>query len=68
VTVSFDLKKDLLFYGEVMWEVAFHKKDILKFDIGIKIHRMTFYGIKVDGFNKKDELIKDILNELKKTD
>ncbi|MBT8352597.1 MAG: PilZ domain-containing protein [Deltaproteobacteria bacterium] len=66
VTVSFDLKKDLLFYGKVMWVMAFQKKDILKFDIGIKIHRITFSGIKVDGFNSKDELIKDILDEFKK--
>ena len=66
VTVSFDLKKDLLFYGKVMWEIAFQKKDILKFDIGIKINRITFSGIKVNGFNSKDELIKDILYEFKK--
>jgi len=66
VTVSFDLKKDLMFYGKVMWEMVFQKKDILKFDMGIKIHRITFSGIKVDGFNKKDELINDILDELKK--
>jgi len=66
VTVSFDLKKDLLFYGKVMWEIAFQKNDILKYDIGIKIHRIMLSGIKVDGFNNKDELIKDILDELKK--
>jgi hypothetical protein len=67
VTVSFDLRKDLIFYGKVVWEMAFpKKKDILMFVIGIKIHRITFSGIKVDGFNKKDELIKDILDELKK--
>ena len=63
VTVSFDLKKDLLFYGKVMWAIVFQKNDILKFDIGIKIHKITFSGIKVDGFNSKDELIKDILGE-----
>ena len=63
VTVSFDLKKDLLFYGKVMWAIVFQKNDILKFDIGIKIHKITFSGIKVDGFTSKDELIKDILGE-----
>lgn len=39
---------------------------ILKYDIGIKIHRISFSGIKVDGFNNKDELIKDVLDEFKK--
>lgn len=64
VTVSFDYKNGLLFFGKVMWEIAFPKNDIIKFDIGIKIHRITFSGIKLDGFNSKDELIKDILDEL----
>lgn len=64
VTVSFDYKNGLLFFGRVMWEIAFPKNDIIKFDIGIKIHRITFSGIKLDGFNSKDELIKDILDEL----
>ena len=68
VTVSFDLIQDLLFYGKVMWEIAFHKNDILIYDIGIKIHRIMLSGIKVKGFNNKNELIKDILNELKKTE
>ena len=63
VTVSFDLIKDLLFYGKVMWEMAFQKNDVLMFDIGIKIHRITFSGIKVDGFNSKEDwsaFVKDL--------
>ena len=66
VEISFELKKDLVFYGKVVWVIGFHEKEILKFRIGIKIHEVTFSGIKIVGFDFKNELIQDILKKMKK--
>jgi PilZ domain len=66
VTISFEFKKDISFYGKVVWVIGFHKKEILKYLIGIKIHEVTLSGIRIIGYEVKDELIKDILKKMKK--
>jgi hypothetical protein len=66
VTLSFDLKKELYFHGKVIWVIGFHKKSILKYRIGIKVHELLLSGIKILGFDVKYELIQDILTKMKK--
>jgi PilZ domain-containing protein len=66
VTISFELKKEISFYGKVIWVIGFHRKEILKYLIGIKIHEVTLSGIRIVGYEVKDELIKDILKKMKK--
>ena len=66
VTISFDLKKELSFYGKVVWVIAFQKKNVLKYRIGIKIHEVALSGIKIVGFDIKNELIQGILTKMKK--
>ena len=68
VTISFDLKRELFFYGKVIWVIAFQRKDILKYMMEIKINEIVLSGAKVTGFNDKDELIQDILTEFKKSE
>jgi len=66
VTISFEFKKDISFYGKVVWVIGFHKKDILKYKIGIKIHEVMLSGIRLKGFDVKNELIQEILTKMKK--
>ena len=68
VKISFDLKKELSFYGKVVWVIGFQKKDILKYRIGIEIHEVTLSGIRIIGFDIKNELIQDILAMMKKAE
>ena len=66
VKISFDLDKELSFNGKVVWVIGFQKKDILKYMIGIEIHEVTLSGIKIIGFDIKNELIQGILTKMKK--
>ena len=66
VKISFDLEKELSFYGRVVWVIGFQKKDILKYRIGIEIHEVKLSGIKIIGFDIKNELIQGILTKMKK--
>ena len=65
VTVVFDAIKKLSFQGRTIWVVASQRGDYLSYLIGIKINAIMLSGVKVTGFNQKDELIYDILRELK---
>jgi len=66
VTLSFELKKELYFHGKVIWVIGFHKKGILKYRIGIQIRELMLSGIKIIGFDVKNELIQGILAKMKK--
>ena len=60
------MDKELSFNGKVVWVIGFQKKDILKYMIGIEIHEVTLSGIKIIGFDIKNELIQGILTKMKK--
>ena len=64
VTLSFELEKKLSFSGKVIWVFAFQKDGVQKYQIGIKIEEMTLEGIRVIGFDIRNELIQDILNKI----
>ncbi len=68
VAVTFDSIKKLVFRGKTVWILAIQRGDYMIFQMGIKIDAILLSGVRVTGFNQKDELIQDILMELKQPD
>ena len=65
LTITFDAIRKLSFRGRTVWVIAGQRGDYIKYLIGIKIDSIMLSGVKVTAFNQKDELIQEILAEVK---
>jgi len=66
VTVQFKIEKEIVFKGLVLWVINLRKRDLDLYQMGIKVDDMAVAGIKVIGFDIKNDLIQEILTALER--
>ena len=66
VAVFFNIGKDIIFKGVVIWVVTHKKKRKVLYEIGIEIEHMALADIEVLGFDIREELVQEILTTIEK--
>ena len=66
VAVYFKVEKEIVFKGRVLWVIGRRKKGLDLYHIGVKVDDMAVAGIKVIGFDIKNDLIREILTALER--
>jgi hypothetical protein len=64
--VHFKIEKEIVFKGQVLWALGLRKRGHDLYHIGIKVDNMAVAGIKVLGFDIKNDLIQEILTALER--
>jgi len=66
VAVFFNIGKDIIFKGIVIWVVTHQKKRKELYQIGIAVEHMAVADIEVLGFDIREELVQEILTIIEK--
>jgi hypothetical protein len=66
VSIYFKAQKEIVFSGVVSWVLGYRKKGQDRYRIGIRVEDMAVAGIKVVGFDIKNDLIQEILTAIEK--
>ncbi len=66
VSIYFKAQKEVVFKGMVLWVIGYRKKGHDIYQIGIEVDDMALAGIKVVGFDFKNDLIQEILTAIEK--
>jgi len=66
VSIYFKAQKEVVFKGMVLWVIGYRKKGHDIYQLGVEVDDMALAGIKVKGFDFKNDLIQEILTAIEK--